>query len=104
MKQAYLVVFERAAEDNWGAWIPDIPGALGAGDSLDEARISVLAGAGFQLEFAKEMKQPLPLPISKVVDLSDLESDPESAHYEIEWLTIDLTPYGTQPQLSQQAA
>ena len=87
MKLSYMVVYERAAEDNWGAWAPDIGGAVGAGDSLDLARQSLREGIAIQLEYLAEQGVEAPPAVAKGVDFSEFEPEP---HYEIEWMTVDL--------------
>jgi predicted RNase H-like HicB family nuclease len=87
MTRNYMVVYERAAEDNWGAWVPDVSGAVGAGDSLDQVRESVRQGIAIQLEYLVEQGLEAPPAVCKVVDLSEFEPEP---HYEIEWMTVDL--------------
>jgi predicted RNase H-like HicB family nuclease len=42
MRRRYAVIFERA-EGNWAAYVPDLPGCITAGDTLEQAeRISEL--------------------------------------------------------------
>lgn len=37
----YAVLFDRARDGTWGAVVPDLPGCMSAGKTLDEARDSV---------------------------------------------------------------
>lgn len=90
MKRTYMVVFERVADDNWGAWAPDIGGAVGAGDSLQLARHSLLEGISIQLQDLTERGLDLPAALARGVDFSEFDPDPARSHYEIEWLTVDL--------------
>ncbi len=60
----YVVVFERAEDGGWGAYLPDLPGVVALGTSQDEVsdRIREAVEA-----YAKEMTkigQPLPKPIA----------------------------------------
>ena len=32
----YLIIYERAEDGSWGAWVPDIDGVVAAGDTRDE--------------------------------------------------------------------
>ncbi len=90
MNRTYMVVYERVAEDNWGAWCPAIGGAVRAGDSLAEARQSLRAGMDIVLEDLAERHLPAPAASSSAVDFSELDPNPANSHYEIEWITIDL--------------
>jgi predicted RNase H-like HicB family nuclease len=102
MKRSYMVIYERAAEDNWGAWVPDVGGAVGAGDSFDQVRESVRQGIAIQLEYLVEQGLEVPPAVCKVVDLSEFEPGP---HYEIEWMTVDLpSVHDHTEDLAKQAA
>lgn len=90
MKRNYMVVFERAAEDNWGAWVPDVQGAVGAGDSREAAQESVLQGLDIMLDELKERGLPAPEATSMSVDFSEIDPNPAESHYEIEWLEVEL--------------
>lgn len=49
----YLVIFERADDGGWGAYLPDVPGVVALGGSRDE----VAAGIQEALDaFAEEMR------------------------------------------------
>jgi predicted RNase H-like HicB family nuclease len=90
MKKTYMVVFERVAEDNWGAWVPDVQGAVGAGDSRETVRESVLRGIQFMLEDLNERGLAVPEPVSMSVDFTEFDPNPSTSHYEIEWLAIPI--------------
>ncbi len=102
MKRTYMVVYERMAADNWGAWCPDIGGAVGAGESLEEARQNLRSGIALMLEDLAERGLPTPDAMSKSVDFSEFDPHPADSHYEIEWMTVDL-PQITAPSGNQQA-
>ena len=103
MKRTYMVVYERMAEDNWGAWCPDIGGAVGAGNSLPQARLSLRAGMDIMLEDLTERGLPAPPAISKSIDFSEFDPNPADSHYEVEWMTIDLPEIASTPSGNQQA-
>lgn len=58
----YLVIFERAEDGGWGAYLPDLPGVV----ALGETRDGVAAGIQEALDaYADEMRslgKPLPTP------------------------------------------
>ncbi len=58
----YAVVYERAADGGIWGYAPDLPGATGMGDSLEEARASVTAGITIWIDEMKKSGQPIPRP------------------------------------------
>jgi predicted RNase H-like HicB family nuclease len=105
MTRTYMVVYERVAEDNWGGWAPEIDGAVGAGDSLELARESLLEGIGYMLEDLNERGIAPPEAAATSVDFADLDPNPAFSHYEIEWMTVELPASEVSfNDLSQQAA
>jgi predicted RNase H-like HicB family nuclease len=56
----YLVIYERAADGGIWGYAPDLPGATGKGDTLDEARESVTAGIAIWIDEMKKSGQPIP--------------------------------------------
>lgn len=58
----YLVIYERAADGGIWGYAPDLPGATGMGDTLDEARESVTAGIAIWIDEMKKSGQPIPQP------------------------------------------
>jgi len=105
MKRTYLVIFEKAAEDNWGAVTPDIRGAVGAGESLDEARESVLEGIYIQLDYLAENGLVAPEAATASIDFAEFDPDRTDLQYVVEWLTVTLPEVSTQThENAQQAA
>ncbi len=60
----YVVVFERAEDGGWGAYLPDLPGVVALGATREEVasriREAVDAYAGEMLALG----QPLPKPVA----------------------------------------
>jgi predicted RNase H-like HicB family nuclease len=56
------VIYERAKDGCVWGYAPDIPGATGAGDTLEEARESVTTGIALWIEVAREQGMPIPEP------------------------------------------
>lgn len=104
MKRNYMVVYERVADDSWGGWAEDISGAVGAGDSLEAARVSLRAGIAIMLQDLAERGIQAPDATARGVDFSGFNPDPNHSHYEIEWMTVDLPERGVQPQDQQPTA
>ena len=57
----YAVIFEQG-ETNWGASVPDLPGCISIGGTLDEARENVKEAIGLYLDTLKEFGEPIPEP------------------------------------------
>ena len=66
----YLVVIERSAT-GFGAWVPDLPGCVAVGDTLDET-VQLMRGAiQFHLDGMREDGLPIPEPssVSTVIEV-----------------------------------
>ena len=56
MKQ-YAVIYEKG-ETNWGAIVPDLPGCVSIGDSLEEVQENVKEAIALYLEVLAERGEP----------------------------------------------
>ncbi|CAG0972394.1 hypothetical protein BURK2_01370 [Burkholderiales bacterium] len=59
----YLVVVEEGPK-SFGAYVPDLPGCVAAGDSRDEVLALIREAIEFHLEGLKEDGEPIPKPSS----------------------------------------
>ena len=66
----YLVVLEEVAR-SFGAYVPDLPGCIAAGESKDEVLTLIRQAIEFHIEGLKANGQPIPPPSSssEVVDV-----------------------------------
>ena len=55
----YAVVFEEG-EHNWGAIVPDLPGCVSIGDTLDEVQKNVKEAIELYIEVLQERGEPIP--------------------------------------------
>ena len=62
----YAVVFEKA-DHNWAAYVPDLPGCVTTGPTLDETRRLIAEAIEFHIEGMRLNGESVPLP-STVVD------------------------------------
>ena len=62
----YAVVIEKAGE-NWSAYVPDLPGCVATGASVDEVKKSIGEAIRFHLNGLAEDGLPIPAP-SSIVD------------------------------------
>ena len=59
----YLVVIEKGPE-SFGAYVPDLPGCIAAGESRGEVLTLIREAIEFHLEGLREDGQPIPKPSS----------------------------------------
>jgi predicted RNase H-like HicB family nuclease len=56
----YQAIYERAEDGSIWGYTPDVPGAFGAGDTLDEAKASLREGIRLWIELAREKGEEIP--------------------------------------------
>lgn len=61
----YVVIVERG-ENSFGAYVPDLPGCVAAGDTRDEVLQLVREAIAFHLHGLKEDGLPVPVPTSSI--------------------------------------
>jgi predicted RNase H-like HicB family nuclease len=59
----YTVIIEQGPT-SWGAYVPDLPGCIAAGESRDEAVRLIREAIEFHIEGLIEQGQPVPAPHS----------------------------------------
>ena len=67
----YAIVIEKA-ENNYSAYVPDLPGCVATGTSLEEVETEIREAIEFHLEGMREDGVPIPEPQSRVdyIDVS----------------------------------
>ena len=67
----YLVVLEEGPE-SFGAYVPDLPGCVAAGESREEALTLIREAIEFHIQGLKQDGQPIPPPSSssEVVEIA----------------------------------
>ncbi len=63
MSLTYAVIFEEA-EDNWAAYVPDLPGCISTGRTLDDAERNIREAIRGHLRTLREFGEPVPPPVS----------------------------------------
>jgi predicted RNase H-like HicB family nuclease len=63
MSQKYAVVFEQA-ERNWAAYVPDLPGCITTGRTLEETEQNIREAIEGHLATLREFGDPIPPPAS----------------------------------------
>ncbi len=63
MKEAlkYAVVFERS-EDGYGAFVPDLPGCITVGDTLEETETNIRDAIAGHIAVMRDHGEPIPVP------------------------------------------
>ncbi|MCW6037169.1 type II toxin-antitoxin system HicB family antitoxin [Spirulina subsalsa FACHB-351] len=57
----YAIIIEKA-ENNYSAFVPDLPGCVSVGDTLEEVKENIQEAISFHLESLLEEGLNLPLP------------------------------------------
>jgi predicted RNase H-like HicB family nuclease len=61
----YAIVIEQA-EGNYSAYVPDLPGCIATGNTIEETEQALREAIEFHLEGLREDGLPIPEPTSKV--------------------------------------
>jgi predicted RNase H-like HicB family nuclease len=61
----YAVVIEKV-ENNYSAYVPDLPGCIATGATIEEIESEIREAIKFHLEGMREDGEPIPLPTSQV--------------------------------------
>ena len=59
MSKKYAVIFEQA-ETNWAAYVPDLPGCVTTGRTLDETERNIREAISGHLKTLTEFGEPVP--------------------------------------------
>jgi predicted RNase H-like HicB family nuclease len=68
MNVKYAVVFERAGS-NWAAYVPDLPGCMTTGRTLEETTANIREAIRGHLETLREYGDPVPEPSSVAAEI-----------------------------------
>lgn len=61
----YAIVIEKA-ENNYSAYVPDLPGCVATGETIEETRQQINEAVEFHLRGLREDGLPIPEPTSEV--------------------------------------
>ena len=59
----YTVIFEKA-ENNWAAYVPDLPGCITTGATREQTKRNIREAIDLHLEAMAEVGEPIPEPSS----------------------------------------
>jgi predicted RNase H-like HicB family nuclease len=68
MSVKYTVIFERA-EHNWAAYVPDLPGCISTGQTLEATENNIREAIEGHLQALREFGEPVPEPVSVAKDI-----------------------------------
>lgn len=63
MSVKYAVIYERA-QSNWAAYVPDLPGCMTTGRTLEETQLNIREAIQGHLDTLREFGDPIPEPSS----------------------------------------
>lgn len=66
----YVVIFEKG-NNSYGASVPDLPGCIAVGETMEEVRELIAEAIKFHIEGLREDGDIIPLPASNLVVQSD---------------------------------
>lgn len=63
----FTVIFEKGqeGEENWGAYVPDLPGCITTGDTFEEAERNIKEAIKGHIAALQQTNQPIPEPTTK---------------------------------------
>ena len=70
----YLVIFERAEDGGWGAYVPDLPGCFTLGDSREEAERLIREAVVAHLDLLRERGNAIPEPSSIAAEIIEVSA------------------------------
>lgn len=62
MTDKYLVVIEQAADGSYSAYLPDVPGCVSCGDTVDEVKAMIQEALDFHIEGMRRSGLSIPVP------------------------------------------
>ena len=63
MRVKYAVIFEHA-QSNWAAYVPDLPGCMTTGRTLEETKLNIREAIQGHIETLRQFGTPIPEPSS----------------------------------------
>jgi predicted RNase H-like HicB family nuclease len=66
----YLVVIEKAEDGTFSAYVPDLPGCVSSGDSVEELEVSIREAIRLHIESLRDHHEHIPEPKALAVLVS----------------------------------
>ena len=58
----YVVVVEKASDGSYSAYVPDLPGCVACGDTLDQVTESIQEAVSLHIDSLRRHGEPVPPP------------------------------------------
>ena len=58
----YVVVIEKATDGSYSAYVPDLPGCVSCGDTVDQVRASITEAVKVHIDSLREHGESVPPP------------------------------------------
>ena len=58
----YVVVIEKADDGSYSAYVPDLPGCVSCGDSLEDAKQLIHEAIDLHIDSLRQHQEPVPTP------------------------------------------
>lgn len=68
----FLVIYERAADGGWGAYVPDLPGCFTLGETRKEAERHIREAVAAHIALLRERGEAIPEPSSVGAELLEV--------------------------------
>ncbi len=66
----YVVVVEKASDGSYSAYLPDLPGCVSSGDSIDQVQSLIQEAVAAHLESLRAHGEPVPEPAAKTFQVT----------------------------------
>jgi predicted RNase H-like HicB family nuclease len=63
----YVVIIEPAADGSFSAYVPDLPGCVSCGDSVEEVKTLIREAIDLYIASLREHGEPVPPPTSRAI-------------------------------------
>ena len=60
----YLVIYEKG-QDGYGAYVPDLPGCVAVGESVDDVKALIREAIAMHLQSMRQDGEPIPIPTTQ---------------------------------------
>jgi len=58
----YMVVIEKGDDGSYSAYVPDLPGCVMCGESVEEARVLIEEAIRLHIDSLRRHQEPVPVP------------------------------------------
>lgn len=81
MALRYLVHVEKVPGSNYSAWVPDLPGCITTGATIDETLRNIKEAIEGHLEVMRDFGDPIPLPSTQ--DANALDANDQIGYVDV---------------------